>query len=299
MGLQERDYMRSTYRGGYPRRTYGRPRLAEVLVPSCILIAVAAAGLLAARLALQNGWVMAKYLDRPESWRFHEHSMELPALVAALALIVAGRSNIARRPLLAGLCLIAGVAGTGWGALTPQSRSSIEDWVGCLGDRLFWRGPRGESLISGVYEGYGVIVQPNGNPVHLINNKSARNPSWQELMSFLRRDRTENNAYVPGDFVCSSFAEMLHNNAEAAGYSCAFVTVDLGSPSQGHACNAFETTDRGLVFVDCTNSIASGSGGNDLIVELRDGQEYTPRHIFPSNGWRYESMGIARNIRIH
>jgi hypothetical protein len=92
---------------------------------------------------------------------------------------------------------------------------------------------------------------------------------------------------------------MLHNNSEAAGYSCAFVTLDLGSPQQGHACNAFETTDRGLVFIDCTNSRDGPSGGNDSVVDVRQGHDYTPRHVFPSNGWHYRSMGVARNIQIH
>ena len=44
----------------------------------------------------------------------------------------------------------------------------------------------------------------------------------------------------------------MHNNAERAGIKAAWVGIDFEGNSRGHAINAFETTDKGLVYIDCT-----------------------------------------------
>jgi hypothetical protein len=100
---------------------------------------------------------------------------------------------------------------------------------------------------------------------------------------------------------------MLHNNAEKAGIRCAYVSLDmvgysdpynLGIASDaGHACNAFETTDRGLVYIDCTgNPDSGGPANNDMIVDVQIGREYIPRFVFPSGGWTIDSMGTVTGI---
>ena len=91
--------------------------------------------------------------------------------------------------------------------------------------------------------------------VNLKNNKMARNPGWEELVSFLNLDDTDKGAYGFGLRVCAEFANELHDNAEKAGIKAAWVAVEFVGDAEGHAFNAFETTDRGLVFVDCTGSI--------------------------------------------
>ncbi|MFC2041213.1 hypothetical protein ACFLTY_02690 [Chloroflexota bacterium] len=48
--------------------------------------------------------------------------------------------------------------------------------------------------------------------------------------------------------VCADFADRLHNNAEKAGLRCGFV---LGTM---HAFNVFETTDKGLIYIDDTGT---------------------------------------------
>lgn len=102
----------------------------------------------------------------------------------------------------------------------------------------------------------------SGRQVHLVNNRQATDPTWEELVAFLQDDDTDSLAYrrgiyhstgepiVPG-FVCGDFAERLHNNAEAAGIRAAFVVFHLRD-EEPHALNAFETVDYGLVYVDCT-----------------------------------------------
>ena len=93
--------------------------------------------------------------------------------------------------------------------------------------------------------------KPTGDYVKLVNYVYARDPTWAELVSFLNQDKTDKLIYDLSTFVCTGFAETLHNQAEKAGIRSAFVGIDFQT-GPGHAINAFETTDRGLVFVDDT-----------------------------------------------
>ncbi len=57
-------------------------------------------------------------------------------------------------------------------------------------------------------------------PIELINNPDAINPTYAQLTAFLLEDTTDNNAYIEYGlkaYVCADFAEDLHNNAEVAG----------------------------------------------------------------------------------
>lgn len=92
---------------------------------------------------------------------------------------------------------------------------------------------------------------PLDRQINLNNNPTATNPTWRELITFLFADPTDDEYYDKTLFNCTNFAEMLHNNAEAAGIKCAFVTVSFESEEVGHALNAFRTADKGLVYVDC------------------------------------------------
>ena len=108
---------------------------------------------------------------------------------------------------------------------------------------------------------YGVTTYDNkqppysgaqGHEVKIVNNPNAVNPTWQQLLLFLENDDTDQEAYVYGLRVCAHFAEELHNNAEKAGFRAAWVAIQFSENIEGHALNAFETADRGLVYVDCT-----------------------------------------------
>lgn len=101
-----------------------------------------------------------------------------------------------------------------------------------------------------------VVVGGDGQPIELINNLHATNPTFAELVAFLEKDPTDQYPYIAGPpknaFVCSDFAETVHNNAEAAGIRAAWVGIDIEGRTEGHAITAFETTDLGLVFIDST-----------------------------------------------
>ena len=109
----------------------------------------------------------------------------------------------------------------------------------------------------------------DGEPIVLVDNPDATNPTYAELMAFIEMDSTDSNSYIEGsvrDYVCADFAEDVHNNAEAAGIRAAWVGVVFEDNNEGHALNAFETTDKGLVYVDCV--------GADTTAYVEEGQEY-------------------------
>lgn len=91
-----------------------------------------------------------------------------------------------------------------------------------------------------------------GEQIHLVNSSDASDPTWQQLISFLIADGTDEKNYSVFSFPCGAFAEEVHNKAEAAGIRAAWVSIDFEDGSEGHALNAFNTVDKGLVYVDCT-----------------------------------------------
>jgi len=127
-----------------------------------------------------------------------------------------------------------------------------------------------------IYEDGRVLVGADGEPIELINNSSATDPTYAMLVDFINEDPTDEGAYMDFDSdsefaflgrTCGDFAETLHNNAEAAGITAALVTIDFEGEEVGHALNAFETTDKGLVYIDCTGQDL-GNWIEDHFVEL-------------------------------
>ena len=72
--------------------------------------------------------------------------------------------------------------------------------------------------------------------------------TFQEVRDFILRDPTSRNKFVLNQYECRHFATDVNNNAEAEGLRCAFVLLcfDQGQ----HAVVAFDTTDRGLVYIE-------------------------------------------------
>lgn len=142
-------------------------------------------------------------------------------------------------------------------------------------------------------------VGGDGHTIKLMQNSTAKDPTFQEMLNFLRADQTDKNDYLLDKFVCADFAEQVQNNAEMAGYNCAYVTV-MFTDGVGHACNAFNTTDRGLVFIDCTNSLEGrGPYNSDCIVNITEGSVYKPRYLFNNNDWYTLPMGTVESYRVY
>ncbi len=112
----------------------------------------------------------------------------------------------------------------------------------------------------------------------MINNPNATDPTYADLVAFIVSDTTNTKDYVkggPDGYVCADFAEAVHNNAEAEGIRAAWVSLEFEGNDEGHALNAFMTTDRGLVYIDCTGklkkiwiSFGEGSGSYQPALEF-------------------------------
>ena len=104
------------------------------------------------------------------------------------------------------------------------------------------------------------VIEPSALPTWSENASSAesiilgsqaielKNPTFQELRNFILRDPTSRNQFALNQYECRHFATEVNNNAEAEGLRCAFVLLcyDRGQ----HSVVVFDTTDRGLVYIE-------------------------------------------------
>ncbi len=77
-----------------------------------------------------------------------------------------------------------------------------------------------------IYEDGAIHVGGDNEPIVLINNPNATNPSYAELVAFINEDTTNHKFYRergPEPYVCSDYAEDVHNNAEGVGIKAAWV----------------------------------------------------------------------------
>jgi len=110
----------------------------------------------------------------------------------------------------------------------------------------------GSGKADGYNEGYTLGKADGyeeGAKASLGHGYTLRDPTYKEVIKFLRQDKTDRNKYIEdtyGVYVCSHFARDVCNNAEEEGLRCAF--VELRFPEEGHAIIAFDTIDKGLVY---------------------------------------------------
>jgi hypothetical protein len=119
------------------------------------------------------------------------------------------------------------------------------------------------------------LVDSNKRPVLLKHNPKAVDVPWKKVVDFIKQDDVNRMLYRQGKFECTEFALTLHERALAKGIRCAFVAVEFDK-GEGHAVNAFNTTDRGLVFIDCTGSKSAkdNSDAYDSIAYLVRGKPF-------------------------
>lgn len=157
-----------------------------------------------------------------------------------------------------------------------------------------------ESNVVRVYDGNVMVTNDQGRQIVLQNNPVAHDPTWSELIQFFRDDYTEFRQYKDGSFTCGDFAELIHNNAEAKQIKSAFVLIsisDMGSITH-HAINAFNVSDRGLVYTDSTSSARGGFA--DRIVNIVIGGEYEPEELLEYDRYvtEYKVDGIVTDIEL-
>lgn len=114
----------------------------------------------------------------------------------------------------------------------------------------------------------------------LTEYTAARNVTFEQLKSFLESDHTEDHEYVAPTYTCSDFAKELHDNAEASGIACGYVSVVYEDASR-HAVVVFNTTNKGPIYIDETY-------GYDAKVRLQ--------HWEPYEHTKLDSEQYARSI---
>ena len=210
---------------------------------------------------------------------------------------------------LIGVLIIGGILGClGICAVCPDS---VENWVMTSGtslpslvfvpievrDYVYAHYSFGNTTVVHPDSGF-VMVGADGHRITLINYKDAKDVTKQEVIDFIKADKTDQSLYT-NTYQCGDFAETVHNNAESAGIRSAWVYLS----GINHACNAFNTTDYGLIFIDCTHGYTDGyyqySYGSDFdtIVDIEEGKEYKPKAI--SGHDTHDSMGIVTGYKIY
>ena len=102
----------------------------------------------------------------------------------------------------------------------------------------------------------------------IAEKKLLRNPTYAELMNFLKRDKT-NDRKPTSPIDTWNFAPELKRNAQKEGFQ-AFIVV-VGCEGFTQLINAFMTTDQGLIYIEPQN---------DKPVKVNIGESY-----FTQNSW--------------
>lgn len=116
------------------------------------------------------------------------------------------------------------------------------------------------------------VMNATYHEIVMTEYRDASNVSYAGLLAFLANDTTEMTNYSFPNYTCGDFALRLHDNAELHGIESGIVAITLNttdyqgddalnetlndtgnaSKDRGHAFDVFNTTDRGLVYVDAT-----------------------------------------------
>jgi hypothetical protein len=106
--------------------------------------------------------------------------------------------------------------------------------------------------------------------------------AWKDLVDFLARDHTNWNAYDINNYNCLDFAIDLVENAKKQKIDAWIVGVDFTNGETGHAFVGFNTSDKGIVYVEPQgdNTYSNVAIGNWLC-----------------DDWgKFECMGIIKSI---
>ncbi len=100
---------------------------------------------------------------------------------------------------------------------------------------------------KGIDKGYEIGLG-TGSEKETATRVELYNPTSGELKEFLADDKTDSSPYIKGEYIHYDFSAELNNNAEASSIRAAYVLIR--SEDWEHAIVAFETVDRGLVFIE-------------------------------------------------
>jgi len=128
------------------------------------------------------------------------------------------------------------------------------------GFELGYRSGNSSGYIEGYNKGYlDGVIDGAGRGYNI------RDPTYQEMLAFIALDKTDENEYSE-NYTCFHFTADVKSHAFERGYRCGFVYIRF--PDSAHAIVCFNTTDRGLIFIEPQS---------DDIVTLAIGQPYWDR----------------------
>ncbi|MFW6173727.1 MAG: hypothetical protein ACOC5T_08285 [Elusimicrobiota bacterium] len=82
------------------------------------------------------------------------------------------------------------------------------------------------------------------------DEKTLLNPTKDQIIQFLRQDKTDEKEYIKGKYVCTHFSKQLIYNATLAGLNAHYVQIKFSDLNSGHAMVGFQTLDSGFIFVE-------------------------------------------------
>jgi hypothetical protein len=107
------------------------------------------------------------------------------------------------------------------------------------------------------------LCNPNHEKMEIHDYKYAKDPTFEEVIEILKKTTIDENDYSH-TYYCTEFAADLHDISENKyKKKCIIVTADSRDGSFNHCFNAYNTVDKGIVYVD----VSCG----DRIVTICDG----------------------------
>jgi hypothetical protein len=145
------------------------------------------------------------------------------------------------------------------------------------------------------------IACGDGHVMTLTVYPDAEKLAYTDVIYYLMQDKTDEIAGAEGEWLCTDYAETLHNNAENDGIECYVVCLTFGKHSQwstenlcmeliphGHVCNVFPLDDGSLLYVDSTQG--------DYISTVSEGERYKVTSVYDSDDVR--TFGKIKDVKI-
>lgn len=126
-------------------------------------------------------------------------------------------------------------------------------------------------------------------PVHFMEMRL----TYQQVMDWLRKDKTDAVPYGDNNFTCVDYSAQVKSNAELDNIRCGFMYI-WNLDGTAHAIVVFDTTDRGFVYVEpqfdwVIPEPKAGLCYDKLVSSVSDSYDYT---YTPSN------LSIIKRVRI-
>jgi len=96
-------------------------------------------------------------------------------------------------------------------------------------------------------------IQASATIAQLEDKVQLRDPTYQEVKTFIESDQANRNTWQYGVYNCCDFTADVITNAQKVGLRCGAVWVQLENTVADdylHALVAFNTTDRDVIFIE-------------------------------------------------